>query len=117
MQYVLQAIGAFEASALKVIAESLYETCVFEDQHRRIELLAVGSRRNEEYARERPHLDQLLFADMLSFVYGRFYEFRMQKRDHKQWDDVGRYLYEQTEYGRPEFISVVLREAGLMLAQ
>jgi hypothetical protein len=41
----------------------------------------------------------------------------MQKRDHKQWDDAGRYLYDQTEHGQAKFVSNVLREAGLLLAQ
>jgi hypothetical protein len=117
MRYLLQAIGAFEPALLGAVAKALYETCAYEDQQRKIELLAVGSRRNEEYAKERPRLNQLLFADMLRFIYKRLYEFRMQKRDHKQWDDVGRYLYEQTKRREEEFVLTVLSEAGLLLAQ
>jgi hypothetical protein len=117
MQYVLRAIGAFEPSELEQVARFLYETYVYEDQSRKIQLLAIGSRQNEEYARERPNLSQLLFVDMLNFIYERFHEFRMQKRDHKQWDSVGRYLYDQTEHGRAKFVSNVLEEAGLLRAQ
>jgi hypothetical protein len=117
MQYVLQAIGAFEASELERVAKSLYDTYVYEDQLRKIQLIAIGSRQNEGYARERRGLDQILFVDILGFIYKRFQELKMQKRDHKQWDNVGRYLYDQTDRGEAEFVSTVLREAGLLLAQ
>lgn len=55
MQYVLQAIGAFEPPVLERIAESLYETYVYEDQSGRIQLMAIGSRENDEYKRDRPN--------------------------------------------------------------
>ena len=117
MQYVLGAIGALEPPLLDVAADCLYRKYEYEDATRRIQLLAVGSRRNQEYLRERPELVQLLFADMLQFVYERFHQFRMQKRDHKQWDSTGRYLYSMIERGEAEFVASVLADAGLTAAQ
>jgi hypothetical protein len=117
MQYVLGAMGALEPSLLEVAADSLYEKYKYEDESRKIQLLAVGSRKNQEYQKERPNLDQLLFADMLQFIYKRFHQFRMQKRDHKQWDSVGQYLYSVIERGEADFATSVLQEAGLASAQ
>jgi hypothetical protein len=62
---------------------------MYEDQQRKITLLAIGSRINQEYLTERPELRQLLFRDMIEFIYRRFRDFRMQKRDHKQWNSAG----------------------------
>lgn len=117
LQYVLKAIGGFEPTIIDKVATALYTNYVYEDEKRKIQLLAIGSRPNVEYQRERKGLDQLLFVEILSFIYRRFHDFRMQKRDHKQWDAVGKYLYAQAENDEPVFISTVLRSAGLHLAQ
>jgi hypothetical protein len=117
LQYVLGAIGAIEPPMIDAVAASLYTEYIHEDDKRRIVLLAIGSRPNMEYQRERKGLDQILFAEMLSFIYRRFHDFRMQKRDHKQWDNVGQYLYAEAERDEREFVSTVLKTAGLHLAQ
>jgi hypothetical protein len=81
-------------------------------------LFAIGSRLSQEYLAERPELKQMLFRDMTQFIYKRLREFRMQKRDHKQGDRVGRYLYAMTErVQEADFVAGILREAGLERAQ
>jgi hypothetical protein len=118
IQYVLRAIGAFKPSIVEEVAAALYKSYMYEDQQRKITLLAIGSRVNQEYLTERPELRQLLFRDMIQFIYRRFREFRMQKRDHKQWDSAGSYLYAMTDRRKEnDFVDVILREAGLENAQ
>ncbi|SRR6266851_3911131 len=117
LQYVLGAIGGFEPRIIDKVATALHTKYVYEDELRKVQLLAIGSRLNVEYQRDRKGLDQLLFIEMLAFVYRRFHDFRMQKRDHKQWDNVGNYLYAEAEHDEAVFVSTVLRAAGLHLAQ
>ena len=118
IQYVLRAIGAFEPSIIEEVAAALYKGYMYEDQQRKIELFAIGSRLSQEYLAERPELKQMLFLDMTQFIYKRLREFRMQKRDHKQWDRVGRYLYAMTErVQEADFVAGILRETGLERAQ
>jgi hypothetical protein len=40
----------------------------------------------------------------------------MQKRDHQQWDLVGRHLYDQAKDAEAEFVKNVLGDAGLTSA-
>jgi hypothetical protein len=103
MQYLLKAIGVFKLSEIDEAAEALYENCVYEDDERKVQLIVIGSRRNVSYDKERPELPQILFPDLLAFMHRRFREFRMLKSDHKQWDEVGRFLYKQSAQNRSEF--------------
>ncbi len=49
MQYVLDAVGAWKQSLLEEVATELYKDYAYEDEDTRVELLAVGSRTNNEY--------------------------------------------------------------------
>jgi hypothetical protein len=84
IQCVLRAIGAFEPPIVEEVAAALYKRFMYEDQQLKITLLAIGSRINQEYLTERPEVRQLLFRDMIQFIYRRFRDLRVQKRDHKQ---------------------------------
>jgi hypothetical protein len=103
MQYVLKAIGAFEASRVDEVADCLYDDHVYENKHMKMQLFAIGSKINEDYATDRPRLQQLLFEDILSFIYQRFRTFRDQKREHQHWDEMGDFLYRAAQRPRDAF--------------
>ena len=117
MQYVLSAIGALQPSSVSKAASDLYDSYAYEDERTKIQLMAVGSTINEVYSRKRPTLVQILFPEMLSFVYQRFHKYLEQKRDFQQWDNAGKYLYGMAGYSETEFIHAVSKEAGLASVQ
>jgi hypothetical protein len=84
MQYLLQAIGSFEAHQVENIATALYENLSCEDSSCNIQMVTIGSSEIQEYRQTRPALPQLLFSTMLSFIYRRFRDFHRQKKDHQQ---------------------------------
>jgi hypothetical protein len=116
IQYVLSAIGAFPRESIDPVAAALYDECVFEDANYLIQLLAIGSKRNEEYVEKRPGLVQLTFPEMLKFVYQRFTAFHNEKRNHEQWDATGQMLWEASERRREDdFVDHILAATAIVI--
>ena len=103
IQYVLSCIGAFPPESLDSIAESLYDRGRFEIPAERyvIELIAVGMEPCDELRSQYPEVRQLLLSDMLRFIHRRFSKYWRQKADHRQWDEVGKQLWDYA-YELPE---------------
>src|SRR5262249_24480243 len=64
IQYVLDAIGAFDGTKDEIAAQ-LYGDGVFEDQNKSVRLIAVGARLSQELRHDRPKTMQLMLSDML----------------------------------------------------
>lgn len=105
IQRVLFAVGAFEGDKVTEVADALYKEGSYVDETFRVRLLVVGERRNDDIA---PSIEQLLWNDILSFIYERLTIYRLQKAQHGQWDNTGRRLYELANHRPPEeFASIV----------
>lgn len=101
MQYVLRAIGAFHPDEINAIAQSLSRYCTYPEPGANrepvIQLIAVGKSASKNLEKQFPSLLQIELAGMLSFIYRRFEEYRLQKADHPQWDQFGRALWDEVE--------------------
>lgn len=88
---VLAAIGCFPPDRINEAAEDIYQTGAHvSDFGLRIRLVAVGRDRSDELLEAFPDVRQLIWADMLTFIWDRFHTYRNQKTQVDQWDIQGR---------------------------
>jgi hypothetical protein len=88
---VLAAIGCLPFDRLEDAARDIYQAGVHVSSlGLRIRLVAVGRDRNNDMGVAYPAISQLLWADMLTFVWDRFNRYRQQKTQVDQWDLLGR---------------------------
>lgn len=66
----------------------------FEDGRFNVRLFAIGAQADEDTPVP-PLAVQITWDDILRFIHGRMISFRDAKRDHDQWDQVGKSLYAQ----------------------
>ncbi|MEI7988650.1 MAG: hypothetical protein WCI88_06395 [Chloroflexota bacterium] len=105
MHRVLYALGAFPFDQVAEIADSLYRNGVYQNDLYRVRLFAVGKTTNPEIC---PTAVQLLWDDILSFIFDRFHEYHIQKAQHEQWNIIGGSLYNLASSStQKEFINVV----------
>jgi hypothetical protein len=90
MQRVLYAVGAFDTRRVPEVALALYQKGIYRDDIYQVRLFAVGDGMNDEIF---PTVVQLLWDEILVFIFNRFSRYQTQKAHHGQWDDTGRYLY------------------------
>lgn len=93
MHRVIHAIGAFPNFEIVIVANRLYESGRYENENTIISLLCFGKYRNEELNSNYIEIPQLLWEDVLSFIYNRFHQYREQKITHPQWDREGHLLW------------------------
>ena len=88
---VLAAIGCLPPDGIEAAAADIYRSGFhLSDTPLRIRLVAVGRDHSEELAAEYPEVTQLLWAEMLAFIWNRYHHYRRQKTQVQQWDPVGR---------------------------
>jgi hypothetical protein len=105
MHRVLYALGTFENWRVPSIARSIYQEGFYTDEVYRVRLFAVGDRINQEIIST---AIQLLWDDVLFFIFDRFSMYLAQKAHHNQWDRTGRLLYKlSSRCTREEFIATV----------
>lgn len=110
MQRVLRAIGTHDPSKINEIASSLYDTGIFEDNAYSISLLSIGKDLNLELQQRYPRVNQILFTEILKFVYERFDKYPDRKADHHQWETNGKNLWKTFDGSRSvqEYIDSVI---------
>lgn len=86
MHKVLRAVGAFPKDEVEKIAEELYASGYFEDKDYYISLFCVGARKNDAVLERFPKVPQLVWEDILGFIYQRFRLYRDEKSWHDPWD-------------------------------
>jgi hypothetical protein len=59
-----------------------------------VRMYAVGDRVPRGFALRHPNVVTLTWRQILAFLHRRFRDYQRQKADHKQWDDVGRALWD-----------------------
>lgn len=110
---VLAAIGCLPRDRIDLAARAIYNGGIYEEANQRIRLIAVGNTRSEVIARRYPNVTQIIWQEVLAFIWERFRKYAQQKADVQQWDEVGRELKDLAQhYDRNEFRRIVLERAG-----
>ncbi len=86
MQQVLRAIGTFKTAEIDTVSKSLYKDGNYEGDQIIVKLLCVGGTINPKLQRKYKGVPQIIFDDILSFIYNRFTSYYQQKASHNQWD-------------------------------
>lgn len=105
MQRVLYAVGAFDRQQVLEAAQALYQEGYYQNGIYRVRLFAVGDRKNDAIL---PTAVQLLWDEILAFIFDRFASYQAQKAHHGQWDSTGRQLFDlSSRHTQEEFINTV----------
>jgi hypothetical protein len=91
---VLAAIGCMPQAQIQEVAAAIYGAGYYSANDRRIRLVAIGRESSQTLAQQFPLVTQLIWKDMLEFIWHRFHMYRRQKRDVHQWDSQGLLLKE-----------------------
>lgn len=112
---VLAAIGCLSEQVIPQAAAALYRQGLYDgDGIVRIRLVAVGRERSEELAQRHPEVVQLVWRDILCFIWWRLKKYRSQKRQVGQWDEVGLEIHRlAASYTQEDFIAEMSRRMGL----
>ncbi|MGJ0510659.1 MAG: hypothetical protein ACR652_26745 [Methylocystis sp.] len=88
---VLAAIGCLPPDCIERAAENIYRAGIHAgDGQLRVRLVAVGRNQSEELAAAYPEVKQLIWSEVLSFIWDRLHRYRSQKTQVDQWDLPGR---------------------------
>ncbi len=108
IERILHIIGFVSSEKVPKLAEIIYKNNFYENTSYRIRLFAIGSEKNTELSEP---IIQLEWRDILLFIHNRFLSFWGYKRQHRQWDETGKWLIDKTYVFRdsPEaFVSTVI---------
>ncbi len=93
MLRVLRAVGAFPKSEAELVAKALHEAGHYQCQLYYVSLMCLGRECNLDVKKRYPQVPQILWKDVLAFIYRRFDEYERQKASHPQWDEHGEALW------------------------
>jgi hypothetical protein len=113
---VLAAIGCLPADRIEKAAADIYRTGFHRsDTPLRVRLAAVGRDRSGGLAAEYPAVTQLIWTEMLAFIWDRFQHYRQQKKQVDQWDPEGRKIKRLADQSADaeDFIGHALRLMGV----
>ena len=116
---VLAAIGCLPPGHIEKAASDIYKSGIHNSElGLRVRLVAVGASRNDDLGATYPEVTQLVWSEMLAFIWDRFYTFRRQKTQVDQWDAQGRLLKEMADRsGDSEvFVAAALARMGVRSA-
>lgn len=102
MLRVLRAVGAFPKQESEIVAQALYDKGHYVSQLYHISLMCLGREHNPDIADRYPQVPQILWPEILTFIYRRFKEYRHQKVSHPQWDEQGHALWNESQRIRDE---------------
>jgi hypothetical protein len=114
---VLLAVGCYESTEIDMVVDALYGHGAYEGASVDASLVAVAKRRSDELARVSPLAVQLVWDEILQFIFDRFRLFRGQKAHHPQWDPAGRRLYALARAARMDVDQFKLGVEGAFFAQ
>lgn len=93
MQRVLAATGCLPHHRIEHAAEDIYSTGTHEAGNSlRIRLVAIGREVNEEVRATYPNVPQVIWPEVLGFIFDRHRKYRHQKRQTDHWDSTGKDL-------------------------
>ena len=114
---VLAAIGCLPHDQIDAAAADIYRAGFHRSNTLRIRLVAVGRDRSEDLAGDYPEVRQLLWSNMLAFIWQRFDRYRNQKTQVDQWDADGKRIKRLAEEHRRSCDDFIERALGLMGVQ
>jgi hypothetical protein len=91
---VLRAVGVLPLEDVTIVAESLHSVGFFMNSAAYVSLVCVGEEKNAKIQRKYPSVPQILWPDILSFIFRRFRTYRRIKSWHQHWDQDGHNLWE-----------------------
>lgn len=97
---ILSAVGCYEQAEIEKVADALYRRGAYRGGSVDASLIAVAEYGSEELKRISPLSQQLLWDEILRFIFERFQRYRTQKANHPQWDSAGQLLYELAKDAR-----------------
>ncbi|MBF9021222.1 hypothetical protein HKCCA1065_09920 [Rhodobacterales bacterium HKCCA1065] len=93
IQRVLAAIGCLPPDRIERAAKDIYCTGTYEGEDLlRIRLAAIGREENEEVRSTYPNVRQVIWQDVLGFIFDRHQKYRKQKTQTDHWDATGMQL-------------------------
>ena len=113
---VLAAIGCLPPGHIEQAAADIYKAGIHRSELGiRVRLVAVGASRSDELATTFPEVTQLVWPEMLAFIWNRFHTYRRQKTQVDQWDAQGRLLKHIADQSRDseEFVAAALARMGV----
>jgi len=99
MYRILRGIGCFEEREMKIAALALYQKGQFQNDNITCRLLAFGNRKGELPIEGVP---QILFSDVIQFIYKRFHDYHRQKSSVANWPIDGQVLRSLFDPNRDE---------------
>jgi hypothetical protein len=87
---VLAAIGCLPPDGIEAAAADIYRAGLHRSNTLRIRLVALGRERSEDIGIKFPEVTQLLWPEILTFIWYRFQSYRKQKTQVDQWDAHGK---------------------------
>lgn len=111
---VLAAIGCLPPELVEPAAVDVYRAGIHRaDLGLCIRLVAVGANRSDNLEERYPEVVQLVWEEMLAFIWDRFHRYRQQKTQVDQWDAEGLKIKQLSDSSADEgeFIGLAL---GLM---
>lgn len=97
MNRVLAALGVFTPKENKAVAADLYSQGFFENKSYRVSLFCISGATNPDISANCPQVPQILWPEILAFIFDRFRQYHRQKRSHGQWDQTGTLLWNKAE--------------------
>jgi hypothetical protein len=109
---VLAAIGCLPQDDIEKVAAEIYQygTC-HSEVGINMRLVAIGREHNENLHRDYPQVPQLIWPELLSFMWNRFHKYRSQKKQADQWEEHGKRIKELADrFGdKDEFTNEAMR--------
>jgi hypothetical protein len=114
---VLAAIGCLPPGRIDGAATDIYRDGIYTTgTGLRIRLVAVGRERSRDLASQYPNVTQLIWPELLAFIWDQFRTYRNQKTQVDQWDAVGRKIKRFADQSdREGFLEEVLRLIGVQI--
>jgi hypothetical protein len=106
MLRVLRALGPLPEHEATFAARSRYDRGMYANQLYYVSLVCIGAERNPVIAESHPEVLQIVWDEVLAFIYRRFRGYRREKRSHGQWDEDGKSLWNTSERSRTEDVFV-----------
>jgi hypothetical protein len=104
LQRVLSALGALRPDLVDFVATSLYARGGWHNESHNASLCCFGAGFNEQLSHGFPDCQQLTWSNVARFIHHRFTVHMDQKKQHQQWDDIGRRLWSwATGMSAPDF--------------
>ena len=113
---VRAAIGCLPPDRIETAATDIYRAGFHLSGRLRIRLVAVGRDRNDDLAAAYPEVTQVLWVEVLAFIWDRFRRYRRQKTQVDQWDTEGlkiKRLADEHKRSRDDFIERALHLMGV----